>query len=996
MIDRRSRIVFIGGLVCLLVAVFTAEVRGQAISNPNQIRGRIEFDNANPAILEILSPSSGTGRGFSHGLVYATSVGVTPPLDNNSYVTPDGALSAPYEITVEAGLPGEGIPYQVWARMYMDTPGGYCYYDFAQVLSAPVEEEPAPDIDVNLRECAGLLDIRWLDHDGNPIAISGGTVNARRESAPGSGSYELQSRRWKIPDGTIREYLPVRGDGSRYRVIVQYELGTDPYSDMIRWHEAFLVEVPCDTIVDITCVVPSSGDLGRIVGAADMLREDEHNVEHYSWIFAYNGPDNNQRQDTIAGSPSSGLFELENLPPSDTVFPPRGYSIYARMVFRLGRRFELFSTPIVYGGARQGILVGAGETVDLGDMFVLDPGYVTGDVLLAGPASGSCLSAIRRHSDYDSNGDGIPNSTWIAGYSSHVGASGIALPAAGATRTTDGGWATVLFAGEFNPATDCFEGDYEFVLAALHGESGMWNVNELGLRFLDRTDPGDPDSYQDSYIEIFDQLVPVLEIAPETTTEVPFRYCVSKVILGFHSKTGTFYDPHVLSSPGSFEGTDFEDEAADYTVDIVSAYGTPTALAEASDEGRVVMVLPQGSYTLTPFVTSVNPGGGTSETELPPVDVEVGCRQIITLVPELQVAIDPVSEATSAPTLDLTGFVTGTAGVEEITYTVNDGPPVIVCTDCGANPPVSVEVMLEDCDNEITVTARDELDNTASVTVFCQFDDTPPDLACPDDYYLKADPETGTVPADAVDIPAEAPDNCAGTVPVSNDAPEVFPEGTTVVTLTAIDLAGNQATCSFSVTVVRAVSVDIKPGSCPNPILTGKRGVTSIAVLGTVAFDVTAIEPQTARMRLGSLESSPPLRWSIEDVGTPMAEGAEPCECHVLNGDGHPDLVFKFDMPDLVETLALDLLPAWSYVPLTLRASLRETSFVVEGSDCIRVQTRGDMNGDGTFDLADVVTLLMALFGGRGAGELTAETADVNGDGALDLADAIALLDDLM
>ena len=71
----------------------------------------------------------------------------------------------------------------------------------------------------------------------------------------------------------------------------------------------------------------------------------------------------------------------------------------------------------------------------------------------------------------------------------------------------------------------------------------------------------------------------------------------------------------------------------------------------------------------------------------------------------------------------------------------------------------------------------------------------------------------------------------------------------------------------------------------------------------------------------------------------------------------------------------------------------RSPSFAVEGSDCIRVQTRGDVNGDGAFDLADVLALLAALTGG---GELTAETADVNGDGLLDLADAIALLGDLM
>jgi uncharacterized repeat protein (TIGR01451 family) len=47
-----------------------------------------------------------------------------------------------------------------------------------------------------------------------------------------------------------------------------------------------------------------------------------------------------------------------------------------------------------------------------------------------------------------------------------------------------------------------------------------------------------------------------------------------------------------------------------------------------------------------------------------------------------------------------------------------------------------------------------------------------------------------------------ATDNCSESVPVSSNAPAVFPAGTTTVTFTAADAAGNSATASTTVTVV--------------------------------------------------------------------------------------------------------------------------------------------------------------------------------------------------
>jgi hypothetical protein len=97
------------------------------------------------------------------------------------------------------------------------------------------------------------------------------------------------------------------------------------------------------------------------------------------------------------------------------------------------------------------------------------------------------------------------------------------------------------------------------------------------------------------------------------------------------------------------------------------------------------------------------------------------------------------------------------------------------------------------------------------------------------------------------------------------------------------------------------VAIDIKPQSCPNPLNTKERGVLPVAVLGTDDFDVTMIDPASLR-----LEGVAPLRWSIEDVGTPFEPflGKEHVyDCSTLGPDGHMDLTVKFSAQEIVAAL---------------------------------------------------------------------------------------------
>ena len=138
------------------------------------------------------------------------------------------------------------------------------------------------------------------------------------------------------------------------------------------------------------------------------------------------------------------------------------------------------------------------------------------------------------------------------------------------------------------------------------------------------------------------------------------------------------------------------------------------------------------------------------------------------------------------------------------------------------------------------------------------------------------------------------------------------------------------------------VYVDIKPGSCPNPLNKKSKGVLPVAVLGTEDFNVTNIDPETIQLNrsCAGCEGVAPIRWSYEDVATPFT--GELCDCHDLDGDGILDLTLKFSTQDLVEKLNLCPLDGQT-IPLTITGNLKEENggTPIEGEDCIWVLKPG-------------------------------------------------------
>jgi hypothetical protein len=128
------------------------------------------------------------------------------------------------------------------------------------------------------------------------------------------------------------------------------------------------------------------------------------------------------------------------------------------------------------------------------------------------------------------------------------------------------------------------------------------------------------------------------------------------------------------------------------------------------------------------------------------------------------------------------------------------------------------------------------------------------------------------------------------------------------------------------------MALDLKPGSCPNPVNTGSNGVLPAALVGTEELDVLQIDPATVL-----LAGVAPLRSGIGDVTTPIPDD-DPCDCTTEGPDGLADLTLKFSTREIVA--ALGEVEAGEEYVLTVTGCLMDgTPFM--GRDCVIIRQNG-------------------------------------------------------
>ncbi|HEU4711514.1 MAG TPA: PxKF domain-containing protein [Pyrinomonadaceae bacterium] len=131
-----------------------------------------------------------------------------------------------------------------------------------------------------------------------------------------------------------------------------------------------------------------------------------------------------------------------------------------------------------------------------------------------------------------------------------------------------------------------------------------------------------------------------------------------------------------------------------------------------------------------------------------------------------------------------------------------------VSDSCDTNPTVTQSpaagTLVGLGSHTVTVTATDAAGNQSSdQVVFTVNDTTAPVISCPSNIEVFLPPNTPDTSMAVTYPAATATDNCsaAPTVSYSHASGSTFPVGTTTVTVTATDAAGNHSECTFTVTV---------------------------------------------------------------------------------------------------------------------------------------------------------------------------------------------------
>jgi len=169
------------------------------------------------------------------------------------------------------------------------------------------------------------------------------------------------------------------------------------------------------------------------------------------------------------------------------------------------------------------------------------------------------------------------------------------------------------------------------------------------------------------------------------------------------------------------------------------------------------------------------------------------------------------------------------------------------------------------------------------------------------------------------------------------------PAGTGEVVIGEVDFVPFLSTPGSCRQVI--VAVDIKPGSCPNPInvrpdhgslqraATHDRrhryGVVPVAILGSEEFDVMNV--RVSSIRLAGIS---PLRHAYEDVSSPVPSGTPACGCTTDGPDGAVDLTLKFDGRELSD--ALSQFSDRETIPITLTGELNDGTAIL-GEDCVLI-----------------------------------------------------------
>lgn len=776
---------------------------GGIVLEPNLIRGRVRFTNQNPNILTMLETDN-----RRLGLATATSTAPTGYRGRQELRNLPGLRNGfDFELSVEASAAGPGgMLYTVspaWVHSF-DYPV-YSFQPATGVRVRPPSVQPEPT-ELEFNECVGVLQLKWGTDETcvTPVSVSpyffGGQYLGERRTA------------------SLNHF--VRGGASGTSTLHYYWGGANPQTDTRHHRRQVVWSVQCDEVVTVCTAVPGPEQAGSITGPWDILGEQP------VWerdIRAMSGPDGNSRQHYTRSndqrapvSDPSRWWTLPNIVPGN-------YTMWASGAVRLGHEFTWFQVPTFSPATvvvNQVVTLAREEGGSLRYPFVMQPAFLHGSIRLADPyvtahpGASSSLQGLFFEADYDSNGDGVPN------YPFYFYRSSTCLRA-----VANNGWSMTSFRNAFDTNRGELTSSYEQVLVSPYDTPRTWAQERLRLGFWTQgesfiTRPGlyDPARYRYGWLDLFPRSNASRLLGPGQSHRVDHEYCFNEVQMEYSTTGQRFYNPYVQVS-GSFRGTDWRGQAADYTVSG-TLYGIPAAIGlteaqsvvHAATSGSVRLAVPQGNYTFTPGATLVNANGGTNTATFQPMSVSLGCGQRLKLVPPLAVVVEAQPTCAPGAAVTVRGRVRSSpAEVDRVWYQLNGGPEVTLCTDCGMDPSFSFPVALQACGNTVRVYAYTAgLPEPATGFQELVWDDPADGPSCPGSTCVNRPPV-----ARCRNVVVEADSTCRGGGAVNDGSydPEEgavectqtpmgpFALGRHLVTLTCTDSQGLSTSCEAAVSV---------------------------------------------------------------------------------------------------------------------------------------------------------------------------------------------------
>lgn len=679
--------------------------------------------------------------------------------------------------------PGSGYKSYFAARL---ADGGT--YRFGPGETSPITAT-IPPTPLLAAETAGIIEIHFVNAAG---AANVGRVSASSYvlHSDGGGSPQI------VPSGRNSEgqaEISIAGPVSSVRLVARggisqrVEIIFDVLEAGITYvhrHVADIV-VPANDVVVLECPVENNpASSGRIRGRVDVSGESERPPTRVTvGLVALNGLIISIRTVDLPGFPASGEFTVPNLSPGS-------YKLNASFILGEGDRVE----SLVPSRMESTVTVSAGTETAVGDLLVIQPGYVGGNVVLNGIRDIAARPSPLRYLKV------FPPDS--AEYSQVI-ATGYDAASPGVVPTGNFGAASVNLQGGYQDGVGAFVGQYRLALGQSGNIASRW-ATSLSLIFQHLA----PDQIEEHLSE---QLF-VTDIyhghrdepwvvTPGLEQQGDLRVGFGELCLILSSDRGPLWSPH-LEAFGSRIGLDDLGQPVYHAYDLRTGSGLPTAPG-SSRTASIHVLLPAGSYQAVNASATIDAGAGPAVVTFPigPLDIVAGERRCLVdcvhVDLQLGACLQPGTNTARVVLRSCPG-----RPFRRVSWRLDDFPATDLCVSCGLGDDFSFVYDLPNDRREhrLTVAAEDSIGVSTDSKLL------PPDITAPELSHCPADIVVVCAPRDGAVVHFASPtatDGCAGNVGVicEPQSGSKFPIGDTTVVCTATDPSGNRSHCSFHVRV---------------------------------------------------------------------------------------------------------------------------------------------------------------------------------------------------